>query len=127
MKDNQDLLKSVAGLTASQVEQLGKANAEQKKIWTEIQSSMEQYREVFAKVGNHTKDLLQQIGQNMDTFSSTTTMHFEDLGKIANEHIGKAVQMIGSSIEDLESQLGALQEALDKSVDNIVKALQRLR
>ena len=89
----------------------------------DIQGSMERYREIFAQVENHTKGLLQQIGQNMEVYSSTTKKHFDDLGEIANEHIGNAVERIGGAIDDLNEQLNELND----TVGNIIRSLQRLR
>jgi|LQYC01.1.fsa_nt_gi hypothetical protein len=123
MTSNQELLKNIAGLTSGQIENLKRANEEQKELWGHVQGSIERYQKVFAQVENYTKGLLQQLGQNMEVYSSTTKKHFDDLGKIANEHIGNAVERIGGSVEDLSEELNDLNE----TVANLSKSLQRLR
>lgn len=114
IRENQESLKIIAGLTKEQIQQLKGANQEQKDIWKEIYSSMQQYKTTFQHVETSAKEILLQISNNLNDYIKQTEGNFQNLVQVSNEHFGNAVQRLGQSVGELDDLLQPLLEAIQK-------------
>lgn len=114
MQNTQAAVERVANSMALQVVQLSQANQAQADTWKQIQSSMQQYEQVFHRVEQNAGALLTQIGQQLRDYTQITQKGYEDLGKMADEHFKTAVERLGSSINELDEYLQDLTETFAK-------------
>ncbi|MBF0506356.1 MAG: methyl-accepting chemotaxis protein [Nitrospirae bacterium] len=114
IKQNQESLTMIAGLTKEQIDALRGANQEQKETWKEIYNSMQQYKSVFEQVENSAKELLLQISDNLTDYAEQTEGHFQSLVKVSNEHFGNAVKGLGQTVGELDELLQNLNDVLNK-------------
>ena len=114
MQNTQAAVERVTNSMASQVIQLAQANQAQADTWKQIQSSMQQYEQVFHRVEQNAGALLTQIGQQLRDYTQITQKGYEDLGKMADEHFRTAVKRLGSSVNELEEYLLNLNDTLVK-------------
>lgn len=123
IKETQTSMQTVTNLVTTQIQSLGNANQQQKEVWNNIYEAMKRYEEVFYKVDNNAKTLLQQVGQNMNVFADTTKKHFDTVVSIADNHMSTAVKKIAGSIEELQEQLDELQTV----VNDIINMMKKVR
>ncbi|MEW5980596.1 MAG: hypothetical protein AB1898_32855 [Acidobacteriota bacterium] len=114
MRDSHGSVEKVAILAASQVEQLALANRTHTETWKQIQNSMGQYQQLFARVEKEASSLLGEIGKHLENFVVASKNGFEQLVKISDEHFTNATKRLGSSVNDLDEVLEVLTENLDK-------------
>lgn len=114
IKENQESLTVIAGLTREQIQALKGANSDQKEIWKEIYNSMQQYKTTFLQVENNAKQLLLQISDNLADYAEQTEGHFQSLVKVSNEHFGNAVKGLGQTIGELDELLQNLNDVISK-------------
>lgn len=114
IKENQESLTVIAGLTREQIQALKGANSDQKEIWKEIYNSMQQYKTTFLQVENSAKELLLQISDNLTDYAEQTEGHFQSLVKVSNEHFGNAVKGLGQTIGELDELLQNLNDVISK-------------
>jgi hypothetical protein len=112
--ENQESLKTIAGLTKEQIQLLKGANQDQKDIWKEIYNSMQHYKTTFQQVENIAKELLLQISDNLTDYTDQTEGHFQSLVKVSNEHFGNAVKGLGQTIGELDELLQDLNDVISK-------------
>lgn len=113
MKESQEAVKQVAELAAAQLEELKASQELQVQTWQNIETSMSNYQEVFQKVELSAANLLSDISQNLQKFSSATQDHFNKTVSIANDHMSNAVGMLGTSIEGLSEKIHDLEDIVD--------------
>ena len=114
IRENQEALKAIAGLTREQIQQLNIANQEQKDIWKEIYNSMQQYKATFQQVENSAKGILLQISDNLNNYTEQTEENFKKLVQVSNEHFGNAVKGLAQSVGELDELLQNLNEVMQK-------------
>ena len=117
IKENQESLKTIAGLTKEQIQMLKGANQDQKDIWKEIYNSMQQYKNTFQQVENTAKALLLQISDNLNNYTELTEENFQKLVQVSNEHFGNAVKGLGQSVGELDVFLQLLSNVINKKRD----------
>lgn len=123
IKETQNSMQTVTTLVTTQIQSLGNANQQQKEVWNNIYEAMKRYEEIFYKVDNNAKTLLQQVGQNMNVFADTTKKHFDTIVSIADNHMSSAVGKLAGSIEELQEQLDELQTV----VNDIINMMKKVR
>jgi uncharacterized protein YukE len=114
IRENQESLKIIAGLTKEQIQQLRGANQDQKDIWKGIYDSMQTYRTTFQQVENSAKGLLTLISDNLANYTEQTEDNFKKLVQVSNEHFGTAVKKLSGSVEELDELLQNLNEIIHK-------------
>ncbi|MDA8214250.1 MAG: hypothetical protein M0Z64_03110 [Nitrospiraceae bacterium] len=114
IKENQESLSIIAGLTKEQIQALKGANADQKEIWKEIYNSMQQYKNTFQQVENSAKELLLQISDNLSDYTEQTEDNFQKLVQVSNEHFGNAVKGLAQSAGELDELLQNLNDIISK-------------
>ncbi len=113
LKESQDAFSKIAGLVNDKIQLLADSNEEQSELWDEINSSMDQYRTTFKTVENSAASILSQITAHLQNFSKATNDHFNKTITVANDHIGKAVGQLSTSIEELSEKLDELSDIVE--------------
>jgi hypothetical protein len=114
IKDTQESMQRVAGLSSTQMEQFALAAAEQESLWRRIEVSMQRYREVFAQVEKEAGNLLDEINGHLTRYVQTTERGFQQLVKSSDEHFANATAKLGNSVGVLDETLETLTETLEK-------------
>jgi hypothetical protein len=114
IKENQDSLNVIAGLTREQIQLLKGANTDQKEVWKDIYTSMQQYKTTFQQVESSAKQILIQISNNLTDYAKQTEGNFQSLVRVSNEHFGNAVKGLGQTIGELDELLQNLNDVIGK-------------
>lgn len=114
MREGQDSIKQIAIHTKSQIQSLADANEMQQAVWQRIHKSMEDYEQLFNRVENNSKTLVNEISRNLEAYNSATRSGFEKILSTANDTLGNAVGCLSSSILDLQNLLEDLSEEIEK-------------
>ena len=115
MQEAQKAVQQIAVYAASQLDRLGESNRAQKEVWVSINNSMEQYRNVFGQTEKATRELLNQITQNLNSHLDLTKRGYDQLIKVADEHFTAATQRLGASVDELKETLDDLTGSLEKT------------
>ncbi len=115
----QEAITKASTATTAQLNSLDSMNQNQKDVWQQIKSSMQQYEITFVKVEREAKELLAHLGGFLQNYSSTTEDHFNKLGTLANNHISDATGRISGSIDELREYLDDLQEILAAFINKL--------
>jgi hypothetical protein len=112
VKDSQDGLQRVAGLSSAQVEKLSLAGREQQETIARISQAMQQYEHTFAKVESSASSLLQILERNLAQHLELCRRGYESLVKVSDEHFANATQRLGGSVDELQEYLQDLNDLL---------------
>ena len=112
VKDSQDGLQRVAGLSSTQVENLSLAGREQQEIIARISQAMQQYEHTFAKVESSASSLLQTLERNLSQHLELCRRGYESLVKVSDEHFASATQRLGASVDELQEYLQDLSDVI---------------
>ncbi len=112
VKDSQEGLQRVAGLSATQVEQLSMAGQEQQELLKRISQAMALYQETFVKVESSASALLQTLERNVGQHLELCKRGYESLIKVSDEHFETATRRLGASVNDLAEYLDDLSEVM---------------
>ncbi|MEI6847319.1 MAG: hypothetical protein WCK32_04660 [Chlorobiaceae bacterium] len=114
MRETEASVKKVAELAAEEVAELNASQALQVKTWENIETSMVNYQEIFEKVEASAANVLSDISQNLQKFSSATQDHFNKTVTVANDHVANAVGQLGAAIEGLTEKLEDLEDLVEE-------------
>lgn len=112
VKDSQDSLQRIAGLTSTQVENLALAGREQQNLIGRISQAMQQYEYTFAKVETSASSLLQTLERNLSQHLELCQKGYDSLIKVSDEHFSSATQRLGATVDELQEYLQDLSEVL---------------
>lgn len=112
VKDSQDGLQRVAGLSSSQVEKLSIAGQEQEKLLERISGAMTHYQQTFSQVESSASALLQTLERNLAQHLELCKRGYESLAKVSDEHFVSATQRLGASVDELSEYLQDLSEVM---------------
>jgi hypothetical protein len=112
MRETQLSAQQVAGLAAGQLEHLATASKDQQNVWQAIARSMEQYRNVFARVEEDSSKLLHQISQHLKDYVDVSQKGFEGLVTVSDQHFATATQRLAASVNELDEVLQGLSDTL---------------
>ncbi|MDA8090623.1 MAG: hypothetical protein M0Z61_10465 [Nitrospiraceae bacterium] len=113
LKDNQEALKTIAGATREQIQDLKDSGSEQMTVWKEINNSMVQYRKVFTEIKDSCDAILLQIADNMTDYTEQADVTFKKVLSVSNELFGTAYNKLKMSVEDLNELLQDLSETMN--------------
>jgi len=114
MREGQDSFKQIAMHSQTQIKSLTDANDKQQIVWQRIHKSMEDYEQLFKRVENNSKDLVNEIARNLDSYNAATHSGFEKILSTANETLGNAVGSLSASIHELQELLEDLSEEIER-------------
>lgn len=120
VKDSQEGLQRVAGLSTSQVEKLSVAGRDQQDLLERISKAMEEYQQTFSKVETSASALLQTLERNLAQHLEICKRGYESLAKVSDEHFASATQRLGASVDELSEYLQDLSEALAATRSNVM-------
>ena len=112
VRDSQEGLQRVAGLSSSQVEKLSMAGTEQEELLGRISQAMSQYQQTFAKVETSASALLQTLERNLAQHLELCKRGYESLVKVSDEHFASATQRLGASVDELSEYLQDLSDVM---------------
>jgi hypothetical protein len=112
VKDSQDGLQRVAGLSSSQVDKLSMAGREQQELLERIAQAMTQYQQTFVKVESSASALLQTLERNLGQHLELCKRGYESLIKVSDEHFTSATQRLGASVDELSEYLQDLSDVM---------------
>jgi hypothetical protein len=112
VKDSQDGLQRVAGLSSTQVEKLSEAGREQQELLERISQAMTQYQQTFEKVESSASALLQTLERNVGQHLELCKRGYESLISVSDEHFATASQRLGASVDELSEYLQDLSEVM---------------
>ena len=112
VRDVQETLKGVAGLSSVQVEKLSLAGKEQQELLARISQAMAQYQQTFSKVETSASALLQTLERNLVQHVELCKRGYESLAKVSDEHFASATQRLGASVDELSEYLQDLSEVM---------------
>lgn len=112
VKDSQDGLQRVAGMTSAQVEKLSLASREQQELLARISQAMQQYEHTFSRVETSASSLLQTLEKNLAQHLQLCQRGYESLIKVSDEHFVAATQRLGASVDELQEYLQDLSDVL---------------
>lgn len=112
VKDSQDGLQRVAGLSSTQVEKLSMAGREQQELLERISQAMTQYQQTFVKVESSASALLQTLERNVGQHLELCKRGYESLIKVSDEHFSSATQRLGASVDELSEYLQDLSDVM---------------
>ena len=112
VRDVQETLKSVAGLSSLQVEKLSLAGKEQQELLARISQAMAQYQQTFSKVETSASALLQTLERNLLQHVELCKRGYESLAKVSDEHFASATQRLGASVDELSEYLQDLSDVM---------------
>ena len=112
VKDSQDGLQRVAGLSSTQVEKLSLAAREQQELLGRISQAMAQYQQTFTKVESSASTLLQTLENNIVQHVELCKKGYESLIKVSDEHFASATQRLGASVDELSEYLQDLSDVM---------------
>ncbi|WP_109485398.1 hypothetical protein [Occallatibacter savannae] len=112
VRDSQEGLQRVAGLSSSQVENLALAGREQQDLLERISQAMTQYQQTFTKVETSASALLQTLERNLAQHLELCKRGYESLAKVSDEHFASATQRLGASVDELSEYLQDLSEVM---------------
>lgn len=113
LKKSQESFNEIAELAMNKIQFLAESNGEQKELWDDINSSMNQYKNTFAVIETSAATILTQISNHLQNFSKATHDHFNQTVTVANDHINTAVGQLSTSIESLGDRLEDLNDIVD--------------
>ena len=112
VKDSQEGLQRVAGLSSTQVEKLSIAGQEQQELLERIALAMTQYEQTFVKVESSASALLQTLEGNVGQHLELCKRGYESLIKVSDEHFASASQRLGASVDELSEYLQDLSDVM---------------
>jgi hypothetical protein len=112
VKDSQEGLQRVAGLSSSQVEKLSMAGLEQQELLERIARAMTQYEQTFVKVESSASALLQTLERNLGQHLELCKRGYDKLIEVSDEHFSSATQRLGASVDELSEYLDDLSEVM---------------
>jgi hypothetical protein len=112
VKDSQDGLQRVAGLSSTQVEKLSLAGREQQEFIGRITQTMQQYEQTFAKVETSASSLLKTLDRNLSQHLELCKKGYESLVEVSNNHFVNATERLGSTVDELGEYLQDFSEVL---------------
>lgn len=112
VRDSQEGLQRVAGLSSSQVEKLSMAGTAQEELLGRISQAMSQYQLTFAKVETSASALLQTLEHNLAQHLELCKRGYESLVKVSDEHFASATQRLGASVDELSEYLQDLSDVM---------------
>jgi hypothetical protein len=112
VKDSQEGLQRVAGLSSSQVEKLSMAGLEQQELLERIARAMTQYEQTFVKVESSASALLQTLERNIGQHLELCKRGYDKLIEVSDEHFSSATQRLGASVDELSEYLDDLSEVM---------------
>jgi hypothetical protein len=118
VKDSQEGLQRVAGLSTSQVEKLSIAGKDQQELLERISKGMTEYQQTFSKVEAAASALLQTLERNLAQHLELCNRGYESLAKVSDEHFASATQRLGASVDELSEYLQDLSETLAATRSN---------
>lgn len=110
----QTSLKSVAELSAKQLEALTKTTDDQEQIWRQIGSQMEKYQTTFELVESSSQKVLGQIGQNLENYQTVCEQGFNNLIESSDNHFTNASRRLGASVDELNEVLENMSDIFSK-------------
>jgi ABC-type transporter Mla subunit MlaD len=121
VRDSQEGLQRVAGLSSTQVEKLSLAGKEQQELLERIAQAMTQYQQTFVKVESSASALLQTLEKNLANHLELTQRGYDSLIKVSDEHFSNATQRLGASVEELSEYLTDLSEVMASRPNGTVR------
>jgi hypothetical protein len=112
VKDTQDGMQRIAGLSSAQVEKLSLAGREQQELLERISQAMTQYQQTFSKVEASASSLLQTLERNLGQHLELCKRGYEGLVQVSDEHFSTATQRLGQSVDELSEYLQDLSEVM---------------
>ncbi len=112
VRDSQEGLQRVAGLSSSQIEKLSLAGKEQQELLGRISQAMSQYQQTFSKVESSASALLQTLERNIAQHLELCKRGYESLVKVSDEHFASATQRLGASVDELSEYLQDLSDVM---------------
>ena len=112
VKDSQEGLQRVAGLSSAHVEKLSMAGREQQELLERISLAMTQYQQTFEKVESSASALLQTLERNVGQHLELCKRGYESLISVSDEHFATASQRLGASVDELSEYLQDLSEVM---------------
>jgi hypothetical protein len=112
VKDSQEGLQRVAGLSSTQVEKLSLAGREQQELLGRISQAMAQYQQTFTKVESSASTLLQTLEKNIVQHLELCKRGYESLVKVSDEHFVSATQRLGATVDELSEYLQDLSDVM---------------
>jgi len=112
IKDSQDGLQRVAGLSSTQVEKLSMAGRDQQELLERISQAMNKYKQTFVEVESSASALLQTLEKNVVQHLELCKRGYESLIKVSDEHFETATRRLGASVNDLSEYLDDLSEVM---------------
>jgi hypothetical protein len=112
IREAQEGLQRIAGLSSSQVEKLSLAGKEQQELLARISQAMSQYQQTFSKVETSASALLQTLERNLAQHLELCKRGYESLAKVSDEHFASATQRLGASVDELAEYLQDLSDVM---------------
>jgi len=112
VKDSQEGLQRVAGLSSTQVDKLSLAGREQQELLARISQAMSQYQQTFSKVETSASALLQTLERNLGQHLELCKRGYESLIKVSDEHFASATQRLGATVDELSEYLQDLSDVM---------------
>lgn len=112
VRDSQEGLQRIAGLSSSQVEKLSLAGTEQQELLGRISQAMSLYQQTFSKVETSASALLQTLERNIVQHLELCKRGYESLVKVSDEHFASATQRLGASVDELSEYLQDLSDVM---------------
>jgi hypothetical protein len=112
LKDSQEGLQRVAGLSSTQVEKLSLAGREQQELLGRISQAMAQYQQTFTKVESSASTLLQTLEKNIVQHLELCKRGYESLVKVSDDHFVSATQRLGATVDELSEYLQDLSDGM---------------
>jgi hypothetical protein len=112
VKDSQEGLQRVAGLSSTQVDKLSLAGRDQQELLGRISQAMAQYEQTFSKVESSASTLLQTLEKNIVQHLELCKRGYESLVKVSDEHFASATQRLGSTVDELSEYLQDLSDVM---------------
>jgi hypothetical protein len=112
IREAQEGLQRIAGLSSSQVEKLSLAGKEQQELLARISQAMPLYQQTFSKVETSASALLQTLERNLAQHLELCKRGYESLAKVSDEHFASATQHLGASVDELSEYLQDLSDVM---------------
>lgn len=115
--EGQSALREVAVRAAAQVAELAKTNDQQRDVWKEIASRMQQYTTLFRETEQHAAALLSQISKAATDNAEAAKARFDDTTGAFDKYFSQAIQKLGGAVEELGEALEDLSERVSPRGD----------
>lgn len=109
-RESHSALKAFAERSSSWVQGARDAEEAQKRLWSDIQKSMERYRGLFAEVEGNAGGLLKLLQQSSTSQLKSAQDAYENLIRVFDNYFASAVQKLGAAVEELSESLEDLSE-----------------